>query len=416
MAIQVVPWTAQPQKPSTAEKFSDLIQAGTKLYSEYEEGKKAAEQLSLEKEALHNLGESLGLKDLERYDPETRKQVIGEALKGKRQQDILKNVGSYFEQSEEDVNHQFYDQKPKPKGILKPEFEKEVPPKKTKPKSDLSKQLIPEDVIVKTALVNDAAANKMQKHNDNIREEIRHREKMEFEETKEERKSKQHEKEFFHSESKKYDETLNDQAIAAEKKNRALESQLKLAHKLGKWDRVVSALAGQSKWGSLLKSTSAQEFDSYALPQMEGLRQVLGGVLSDSDIRLIMQKVVTSDKTPEANEKIAKYLMSENNLLIAKKQIGDELKRNNGGYRPANYDSEINRIFNERYGKQIQQEYQDLMSLPDDPKKLNQIGRRVVPPNTPISDETLDMYLSITGGDPVLTKQYLEEDGYDISR
>lgn len=232
----------------------------------------------------------------------------------------------------------------------------------------------------------------------------------------EQTKAKQHEREFFHTESKKYDEALTEQSTAAEKKNRAMESQLKIAHKLGKWDRVISAFAGQTKWGDLLKSSNAQEFDSYALPQMEGLRQILGGVLSDSDIRLIMQKVVTSSKTPEANEKIAKYLMSENNYILSKKHIGDELKRNNGGYRPANYESEIDRIFKERYGNKIRQEFEELQSLPDDPKKLDQVGRRIVPPGTSLSNNAIKMYLELANNDPVKATEMAEEDGYDVPK
>jgi len=97
-------------------------------------------------------------------------------------------------------------------------------------------------------------------------------------------------------------------------------------------------------------------------------------------------------------------------------QIADELKRNNGGYRPANYDSEIKRIFNERYGNQIKSEYEDLMALPDDPKKLNNVGRRTVPPGTPLGEKTIQMYFELANGDPIKATELAEEDGYDVPK
>lgn len=422
--VQIFP--AAQKKPSFSQRLSQGVGQGLEmiqpLIEQHQENRAKASNLEKENEYY----ERLTGKKLDTNNPEIRKMAFQNAFKGLEEQNklegnkrMLENIAST--RGKEPGSLEAYASNPA-LGELVTRPEKTVKePKKTQASQPIDpEQLnIIKNVREKPEFKNASPSKKYQMMTDaGVSKENSKAEADIFAEeqkgTSENTKAKQHEREFFHTESKKFDETLAEQGIAAEKKNRALESQLKIAHKLGKWDRVVSALAGQSKWGDLLKSSTAQEFDSYALPQMEGLRQILGGVLSDSDIRLIMQKVVTSSKTPQANEKIAKYLMSENNYVLDKKHIADELKRNNGGYRPANFESEIDRTFKERYGNQIKNEYEDLLSLPDDPKKLNQVGRRVVPPGTPLGDNSIKMYMELAGNDPMKATQLAEEDGYDV--
>ncbi len=225
---------------------------------------------------------------------------------------------------------------------------------------------------------------------------------------------KRQEKELFHKESHNFDEKLKNDAKTAQLQNRSLQRQMENVDKLGFYDRAVSLL-GNSAMGTVLKSKNAQEFDANTLYQMEGLRQILGGVLSDSDIRLLLQKIVTSDKNPEANKTIAKNMMFENNLKIAKDMIGNEIRSSNGGYRPANYESEIEKIYQERYENSIQEMFNEVMSLSDDKKKINEF-RRKVPPGTSLNDNSVKMYYELANGDPEKATKLAEEDGYDIPK
>lgn len=227
-------------------------------------------------------------------------------------------------------------------------------------------------------------------------------------------KQVQHEKEFFHKETETLDKELSDQSKAAEAKNRALDRQLKDVDKIGWFDRAVSSIFGNSPWGDLLRSSTAQEFDSNTLAQMQGQRQLLGGILSDSDIRLLMQKIVTASKNPQANKAIAANMKLENDLTIARKKIADEVKKENGGYRPANYENEIDNRYLEQYGNKIAENFKEIMSLPDDPQKLGEIYRRKVHPGTPLNDNIIENYYKIAKGDPELATKLAKEDGYDV--
>lgn len=228
-----------------------------------------------------------------------------------------------------------------------------------------------------------------------------------------EQKEQTRQKEFAHGESRKFDEDLKVASTSARKKNDAIDNQVKLIDKIGWTDRVTSALAGNTPWGNILKSANAQEFDSYTLPQLEGLRALLGGILSDSDIRLVMQKVLTSDKNPEANKKIASWLKLANNASIYKDQIGEEIKGKNGGFRPIDYTSQVDRTYSERYGNDVKEQAQDIMSLQDDPEKAKKF-RRQVPPGTKIDEKMADFYLELAHEDEDAARDMARQDGYDF--
>ncbi len=220
-------------------------------------------------------------------------------------------------------------------------------------------------------------------------------------------------KKFHHQESAKFYDALKDQANNALMKNRALDKQLSKVDDISWKDKVVSNVLGGTRWENLFKSKNAQEFDAYSLPQLAGLRELLGGVLSDSDIRLIMQKVVTASKDPETNKAIGEWLKLENNIPIQKAQIADELRQANGGYNPSNFRGEIDRVFNERYGNTIQQVAERVKGLNDDPNTSLKF-RRIVPPGTQLSNESIKSYFEMSGGDPELATQMAKEDGYDV--
>ena len=234
-------------------------------------------------------------------------------------------------------------------------------------------------------------------------------------EEREKTKAATKEKEFFHNESSKYAEELRNQADSAVAQDRAIDRQLAQADKIGWGERALNAVLAKTPFSDLFKSKNAQEMDANLLAQFPGMRQLLGGILSDSDIKLILQKFVTSSKSPEANKIIVKTLKYENGLRIAKQDIAKEVVKENGGYRPADFASIVDQRFQEKYGKQIHENFSELMNLPDDGENLKKVGRRLVPQGTKPTTEVLNNYLKMFNNDPDQAAQAAEEDGYDIS-
>ncbi len=342
--------------------------------------------------------------------PEERKIILQQALQGQTKENIFqerqKNFTDILLENEsneetpiENIENQNIDNIVSEKEPIK----KSNPPLKNKRKSFTDKQ------IAQITIADPETGKALRAYEDSQRKSEENEYKKENDKIERETKRK----EFFHNESKKYEEGLSEQSKAAEKKNRALERQMSNQENISNWDRLSSAIFQGSPFLDLVRSPNAQAFDANTLAQMEGQRQLLGGILSDSDIRLIMQKIVTASKSPEANRLIAEGQMFENKLYIEKDKIAREIKEKNGGYRPANFESQVDNIYNERFGNEIQKYYEKIMTLPDDPNRLKDMRRKVAP-GSPINEKIIDMYLDMAKNNPELAKKWAQEDGYSI--
>lgn len=281
--------------------------------------------------------------------------------------------------------------------------------------------LYPQKKIEQMSLVNPAVARSWEVHNEQIKKDMRHdediqvgKEKEKTRKTELQEKVEREERSEFHKESKSYDESLAKIAEAAEKQNRSLDYQMKLQPKIGKWDRFASAAFTGTKWENLVKSGNAQSFDAAVLAQLEGKREILGGILSDRDIRTILQKVVTSEKNPEANRQIADYIKFENSLPIEKYKIAEELKKENKGYRPSGFRAEVEKRYNEKFGPEIKRRTDRILGLKDDPKLKKQYsGVGKVSPGTLMTPDIAQEYADRYAGE---TQQKIQEkaknDGY----
>ena len=218
----------------------------------------------------------------------------------------------------------------------------------------------------------------------------------------------------FHKESAKYDEALTKKSDSAERKLKAIDRQRKLQPEITSWDRFVSAAFGGTRFEDLFKAQSAQEFDSLALPMIEGQKENFGVRLSDADLRLIMQKIATSTKNPEANKSIMEWQRLESELDIKRRKIGDQIRKDNNGLRPLDYDAQIRQRMNEKFGDEIQAKADEIMALEDDPEMLAKIGRTNVPPGTPLTTEVIDKYLDMTGKNSEEAERLAREDGYEF--
>lgn len=219
----------------------------------------------------------------------------------------------------------------------------------------------------------------------------------------------------FHKESQKFDDKLTSQAESAKKKIKAIEQQKKILPNIKKTDRIISALFSGTKYENLLKSKNAQEFDSLVLPMIEGMREMFGTRLSDADLRIVLQKIATSEKDPNANQAILDWQLLEGKLDVEKRKIADELRRENKGLRPIDYQQQINKRMDEKFGDQIEKEASKIMSLRDDPKMSAKVTERIkVPKGTPLDTKTIDLYLKLSNNNPEEAKKMALEDGYEF--
>lgn len=366
-------------------------------------------------------------------NPETRKAIVSGLIKADIKKGDFENIKNLIkDRAEQPDNNSLNDEAVEQpseqpiQSLAKPSLASrgaQVMPERGNPASQQpaqakapSKPKLSTEQLLGVGAINQNAANLLQRQETNAQKQEIADKKAEQNAAKHKADQEQKEREFFHKETKKYDEKLEADAEASEERNRALDRQMKDVDKIGWFDRAVSAVFGQSKFGDLLRSKTAQEFDSNVLPQMAGLRQLLGGVLSDSDIRLLLQKVVTASKDPEANKAIANWMRNEGKYKIAMRDIAAEIKRENGGYRTKNYQADIRERFKERYGTEINRDFEAIKNLKGDPEKERLIIRRPVPPGTPLSPQSMDLYLDMYNQDADEALAAMIEDGYDTGK
>lgn len=219
----------------------------------------------------------------------------------------------------------------------------------------------------------------------------------------------------FHKESQKMDETISKEAKAAESKIKAMEKQEALLPKLKTWDRIASAMFKGSPWENIFTSANAQEFNSYALPMVEGQKETFGVRLSDADLRLVTQKIATTDKSAEANKKIIEWMKEDEKLKIERQKIAQQIKKENGGYRPHDYEEQIRKKMDEKYGDHVKKLYDEIMALPDDPKKKQELtGRTQVPQGTKLDQQKALYYLQLADMKKEEAERMAREDGYEF--
>ncbi len=215
-----------------------------------------------------------------------------------------------------------------------------------------------------------------------------------------------------HKESKTYDTGVTKKAESAERKIKAINRQKQIQPNISNWDRYIAATFAGTRFEDLMKSQSAQEFDSLVLPMIEGQKENFGVRLSDADLRLVLQKMATSTKHPAANKKIMEWQLLESRLDVERAKIGREVKKENEGFRPLDYEDQVSERMNQKFGEEIQNKFDDVMALEDNPEALEKFVRKKVEPGTPLTGEVIDMYLKMANDDAQEARSLAIEDGY----
>lgn len=108
----------------------------------------------------------------------------------------------------------------------------------------------------------------------------------------------------------------------------------------------------------LFYSASAQEFEKTAKDFVKGAKKFFGAKLTDLDLRTILQTVPSLTNTTEGKLRLINNLERMNSLNIEEARIRDEIIAANGGYRPHNIES----LVEKRMDPIIQKSKEDLVN------------------------------------------------------
>lgn len=159
-----------------------------------------------------------------------------------------------------------------------------------------------------------------------------------------------------HKQTKDFDEKLDKEHSDARKERIALDQIEKdvRSGKLGPTSKVN--IAQKHLKGTFLEhafdSPESASFQS-ALPQLlGGFESIFKRGLTDRDLMLILDKLPNIGKSEEANLAGVEFLRKILDLNDKKYDIAQEIKRENKGLRPIDYTAEIERRYDEKYGKE----------------------------------------------------------------
>lgn len=195
----------------------------------------------------------------------------------------------------------------------------------------------------------------------------------------------------FHDQSAKYDEELATTARNAKKQIFAVE-QIGEAIDTNNIDpmsmaNIFSAFGDVGKrFADAFINEDQAKMQSNIPYLLEGWKEVFGVRLSDADLKILETKLPSIGKTPEANRAILSVLKKYGLLAQLRNDIGQEIKKSNGGLRPLDYVDQVEtrydemtvpvKIINPRNGKTISiPAYLLSAALADGAKLANEAGK-----------------------------------------
>jgi len=114
---------------------------------------------------------------------------------------------------------------------------------------------------------------------------------------------------------------------------------------------LTTALKG-SRWENFYKNKERAEFEAAALSSFEGMKDLFGTRLSDADLRQAAGKIPDPTKSVEANMAIIDFMDFQDKMKVAEEKVGAEIKKENGGFRPLDYQEQIRERMQQLYGNE----------------------------------------------------------------
>lgn len=104
---------------------------------------------------------------------------------------------------------------------------------------------------------------------------------------------------------------------------------------------IASFMPEDSAIRGLIETPENQEFRSVAYQSIIGTKNDFGARLTDRDVNLVLDKMITANKTAEVNRRIIQYQSMLATRDVMKKQIMNDVIRENGGIPPSDLDQQV---------------------------------------------------------------------------
>lgn len=266
-----------------------------------------------------------------------------------------------------------------------------------------TRKLIPESKIIKAARINPSVADKLQKHNDNIREQERHEENLRFQketaQTKQVSESYKTNQKFIDKTYDQYEDSLRRDSILG--RMNELEESGELSD-----SGIVNTLEGLGLKAEWLKNPSNEEYTKLGLDLLGGgtLQADYGSRVLQSEFMVSQQRIPTLSQTPEGRRQIAENIKT---MLLPAKLKNDRMQ-----YYLDRAERTGEPLPHDLRGKVLRDIKPQLEEAYDKFKQRN--GRYPVKDGTVPDDNALEKYYFLSDGNQDKAFKMMKEDGYDV--
>ena len=157
-----------------------------------------------------------------------------------------------------------------------------------------------------------------------------------------------------HQSFEKFDSKLSEEGKAAENRLHAYD-EVEAALKSGKTNpkKLSNFLANKysgTQWEGIFSNSEREKIKAASLYMFDGMKELFGGQLSNQKLKVASGKVIDPTKTEKANQAIIDFRRFYDKAKVVERQIADEIKKENGGYRPIDFDIQLRNRVAEKLG------------------------------------------------------------------
>ncbi len=168
----------------------------------------------------------------------------------------------------------------------------------------------------------------------------------------EDEKLNRDEKIMFHKESEKYDEEISNAVKGAKNQLEAIKDSEKALNsgnvKPSSLANIFNHFGETGKAIAKAIQNKDQAVISASIPAfLEGRKELFGVRLSDADLRLLQDKLPDIGKSVEVNKAILGLMKRYSEMSLLRADVADQIKEENGGYRPPGYAKKVEKRFDE---------------------------------------------------------------------
>ncbi len=329
------------RRPSTRDAFFNMMGQGANAMAQSLMGEKNKAQMQQENEQIKK---TFGVDLTGINNPEARKAILTESLKGMSRENILKKKSQQFSDilNQRNEPESFGEEINNVKDLASFQSQEEQGNAPSQQRKSQRAQKYTDQQILQATNLDPNLGREMRMANDQINKQQRHEEKFGLE--KEKSSSEYKRQQQLESSQAQADVKYNQQLQETSKQHELKEQTLDRLEKLNKkgvtgkpWEKLAE------KAGLVNITTEGRrEFAADVKNLITDIRSILGGQFSNFEFQTILNAYPSADFSKEANSAIIRNLKEFQGIKKKEVEFAQAIKKENGGKIPVDFQALVN--------------------------------------------------------------------------